>query len=173
LYLTAIGDARLSIIYTSYNFLCFFIAVSLTKTNKKGLALKQHIIEDVRACVEKYSTVFLFSVHNMRNNKLKEIKTQWTGSRFFFGKNKIVALAFGKTPETEITDGISELSAKLSGQCGLFFTNENKNKVRLFHMMNSSVFQDAFKMRQPKGTIKYTFNHNNFFHKYFSLDFRS
>ncbi|XP_011499041.1 PREDICTED: mRNA turnover protein 4 homolog [Ceratosolen solmsi marchali] len=103
--------------------------ISLTKTSKKGLTLKQHIIEDVRTCVEKYSTIVLFSVHNMRNNTLKEIRGKWTGSRFFFGKNKIIALALGKSAETEIADGISKLASKLSGQCGLFFTNENQTNV--------------------------------------------
>lgn len=107
-----------------------FISVSLTKTNKKGLELKQHIIEDVRTCSEKFKHVILFSVENMRNNKLKDLRTMWTGSRFFFGKNKIIALGLGKTTESEILDGISDLTKHLQGQCGLFFTNESKTKVK-------------------------------------------
>ncbi|XP_058792608.1 mRNA turnover protein 4 homolog isoform X1 [Phymastichus coffea] len=103
--------------------------ISLTKTKKKGLELKQQIVNDVRSCVEQFKTIILFSVDNMRNNKLKEIREEWKGSRFFFGKNKIVALALGKTLETEISEGLSKLSVRLEGQCGLFFTNENKNKV--------------------------------------------
>ncbi|KAJ8674869.1 hypothetical protein QAD02_010655 [Eretmocerus hayati] len=103
--------------------------ISLTKTKKKGLELKQHIVNDVRACVEKYKTIVLFSVDNMRNSKLKDLRVEWKPSRFFFGKNKIIALALGKTEETEIVDGASKLAAKLQGQCGLFFTNENKKKV--------------------------------------------
>lgn len=103
--------------------------VSLTKTNKKGLALKQQIVEDVRNSVEKYNRIFLLSVHNMRNNKLKELRSEWKGSRFFFGKNKVIALAFGKSQETEAAEGLHKLSLALRGQCGLLFTNRSKEEV--------------------------------------------
>lgn len=105
--------------------------MSLTKTSKKGLLLKQHIIEDVKSCVEQYKNIVLFTFHNMRNNKLKEIREKWQGSRFFFGKNKIVSLALGMTQETEIADGIRKLAVKLRGQCALLFTNEKEEKVSL------------------------------------------
>lgn len=106
-----------------------FFSVSLTKTKKKGLELKQHVINDIRSSVEKYSRIFLFSVQNMRNNKLKELRAEWTDSRFFFGKNKIMALAFGKSSELEVADGIHKLANALNGQCGLLFTNRPKKKV--------------------------------------------
>lgn len=103
--------------------------ISLTKTKKKGLELKQHVIEDIRSNVEKYERIFLFSVQNMRNNKLKELRSEWNDSRFFFGKNKIMALAFGKSSELEVADGIHKLANALNGQCGLLFTNRPKKKV--------------------------------------------
>lgn len=106
-----------------------FFPVSLTKTSKKGLELKQQIVQDVRSCAEKYKNIILFSVENMRNNKLKDLRVEWRGSRLFFGKNKIVALALGTTKESEIAEGICKLSSNLQGQCGLFFTNEKKKKV--------------------------------------------
>ncbi|XP_057328982.1 mRNA turnover protein 4 homolog [Microplitis mediator] len=103
--------------------------ISLTKTSKKGKALKEHIINDVRNCVEKYDRIFVFAVHNMRNNKLKDLREEWVDSRFFFGKNKIIAVGMGKTPEEEIADGIHKLANGLHGQCGLLFTNKSKSKV--------------------------------------------
>ncbi|XP_017790032.1 PREDICTED: mRNA turnover protein 4 homolog [Habropoda laboriosa] len=103
--------------------------ISLTKTSKKGLVLKQQIVEDVRNCVEKYSRIFLLSVHNMRNNKLKYLRAEWKDSRFFFGKNKVIAFALGKSSENEITEGLHNLSMTLRGQCGLLFTNRSKKKV--------------------------------------------
>lgn len=103
--------------------------MSLTKTSKKGLALKQQIIEDVRNCVDKYARIFLISVHNMRNNKLKDLRTLWTDSRFFFGKNKVISLAFGKSSENEVVQGLHKLSEMLKGQCGLLFTNRSKTEV--------------------------------------------
>ncbi|XP_012284605.1 mRNA turnover protein 4 homolog [Orussus abietinus] len=103
--------------------------ISLTKTSKKGLLLKQQIVEDIRYCVEKYSRIFLFSVENMRNNKLKSLRSEWKDSRFFFGKNKIVALALGTSPEKEVADGLHKLSKVLKGQRGLLFTNRLKKEV--------------------------------------------
>ncbi|CAK9832109.1 mRNA turnover protein 4 homolog [Anthophora retusa] len=103
--------------------------ISLTKTSKKGLPLKQQVVEDVRNCVEKYERIFLLSVHNMRNNKLKDLRAEWRDSRFFFGKNKVIALALGKSPENEITAGLHKLSMKLKGQCSLLFTNRSKKQV--------------------------------------------
>ncbi|XP_076160696.1 ribosomal protein LP0-like isoform X1 [Ptiloglossa arizonensis] len=103
--------------------------ISLTKTSKKGLDLKQQIVEDVRNCVERYTRIFLISVHNMRNNKLKDLRAEWKDSRFFFGKNKVIALAFGKSPQNEIAEGIYKLSEALKGQCGLLFTNRTKKEV--------------------------------------------
>ncbi|XP_015587258.1 mRNA turnover protein 4 homolog [Cephus cinctus] len=103
--------------------------ISLTKTSKKGLVLKQQIVEDIRKCVDQYSRIFLFSVQNMRNNKLKNLRGEWKDSRFFFGKNKVMGLALGKSPEDEAADGSHELSKALRGQCGLLFTNRPKKKV--------------------------------------------
>ena len=82
----------------------FLILVSLTKTNKKGLEQKQHVIEDIQSCAEKYANVFMFSVENMRNNKLKEIRTEWKDSRFVFGKNSVMKLGLEKT---EIDEAVS------------------------------------------------------------------
>ncbi|CAD6222382.1 GSCOCG00000943001-RA-CDS [Cotesia congregata] len=103
--------------------------ISLTKTSKKGKALKDHIIDDVRNCVEKYDRICVFAVRNMRNNKLKNLREEWVDSRFFFGKNKIIAIGMGKTPAEEIADGIHKLANNLHGQCGLLFTNKSKRQV--------------------------------------------
>jgi mRNA turnover protein 4 len=97
--------------------------VSLTKTTKKGLEGKQKIIEDLIECCEKYDNVFLLNYENMRNNKLKEIRTQWNGSRFFFGKNNVMKLGLGKAEIDE------KFVQTLEGQCGLLFTNESKKVV--------------------------------------------
>lgn len=104
-------------------------AVSLTKTNKKGKLLKQQIFEDIRNCATKYKRIFLISVENMRNNKLKDLRNELKDSRFFFGKNKVIAIALGRTPENEVTKGINVLSNELIGQCGLLFTNRKTKEV--------------------------------------------
>lgn len=105
--------------------------VSLTKTERKGLQWKQQIVEDIRNCVQKYPNVFLFSVTNMRNNLLKELRSEWKqNSRFFFGKNRIMQLGLGKNSSDPDTDPeLLKLSARLHGQCGLLFTDKSKEEV--------------------------------------------
>jgi len=104
--------------------------VTLTKTKKKGLNFKQKLIEDIRLNVEKYDRIFVFSVANMRNVHLKDVRAQWKSSRFFFGKCKVMALALGKTKDTEVAKNLRLLAKEIRGQCGLFFTNEEIDKVK-------------------------------------------
>ncbi|ELU10513.1 hypothetical protein CAPTEDRAFT_156508 [Capitella teleta] len=103
--------------------------ISLTQTNKKGLELKQKLIEDIHNCVDQYARIFLFSVQNMRNTHLKDVRQEWKHSRFFFGKNKVMSFALGQTPETEYRDALHKLTRKLQGQVGLLFTNSTKEEV--------------------------------------------
>ncbi|KAG5871580.1 hypothetical protein JTB14_017503 [Gonioctena quinquepunctata] len=103
--------------------------ISLTKTDKKGLALKQKIVEDVRNCVEKYKSIYVFTYRNMRNEKMKEVREHWKPSRFFFGKNKVIGIGLGTTLENEVEEGLHKLSAVLKGQCGLLFTDSKKKEV--------------------------------------------
>ncbi|EZA54660.1 MRNA turnover protein 4-like protein [Ooceraea biroi] len=108
--------------------------VSLTKTSKKGLLLKQRVIDDVKKCVAEYDHIFLISIQNTRNTKLLDLRAEWKDSRFFFGKLRIIALGLGNTRETETADGIHKLATairnhSMKGQCGLLFTNRSKKQV--------------------------------------------
>uniref|UniRef100_A0A336MVX9 Ribosome assembly factor mrt4 n=2 Tax=Culicoides sonorensis TaxID=179676 RepID=A0A336MVX9_CULSO len=106
--------------------------ISLTKTDKKGVGMKQHIIEDIQSCCNKYDNIFLFSVENMRNSKLKEVRTEWKDSRFFFGKNRVMQVGlknFVSTEDASTIKTLNELTDRLTGQCGLLFTNRNRMEV--------------------------------------------
>ncbi|KAF8385979.1 hypothetical protein PRIPAC_75121 [Pristionchus pacificus] len=46
-----------------------------------------------------------------------------SNSRFYFGKNNVMAIALGKDKTTECATGISK------GQCGLMFTSADKDEV--------------------------------------------
>lgn len=103
--------------------------VSLTNTRRKGLVQKQHLIEQIRSCVDSYARLFVFSTQNMRNSKLKDVRQDWKHSRFFLGKNKVMTLALGKSPEDEYCDNLHKVSKLLQGQCGLLFTNIERYEV--------------------------------------------
>ncbi|XP_031552981.1 mRNA turnover protein 4 homolog [Actinia tenebrosa] len=103
--------------------------VSLTRTKKKGLETKSGLVKEVQDCIDEYKDIYVFSVENMRNSKLKDVREEWKHSRFFFGKNKVMIIALGKTPEDEYRENLHELSKRLKGQCGLLFTNQSKEDV--------------------------------------------
>uniref|UniRef100_A0A672RR91 Ribosome assembly factor mrt4 n=1 Tax=Sinocyclocheilus grahami TaxID=75366 RepID=A0A672RR91_SINGR len=112
------------------NIFFYIYIVSLTKTTKKGLEAKQNLIEELRKCADIYRYVFVFSVENMRNNKLKDIRTAWKHSRFFFGKNKVMMIALGKGPTDEYKDNLHKVSKFLRGEVGVLFTNKTKDEVQ-------------------------------------------
>ncbi|CAG07047.1 unnamed protein product, partial [Tetraodon nigroviridis] len=104
--------------------------ISLTKTVKKGLEVKQKLITELRQCVDTYRNLFIFSVANMRNNKIKDIRTAWKHSRFFFGKNKVMIVALGKGVTDEYKDNLHKVSKQLRGEVGILFTNKTKDEVQ-------------------------------------------
>ncbi|NWR66485.1 MRT4 protein, partial [Bucorvus abyssinicus] len=130
-------------------------AVSLTRTPRKGLEAKQALIAEVsvarpgparcllpppprsrltaalqlRRCVDTYKYIFVFSVANMRNNKLKDVRNAWKHSRIFFGKNKVMMVALGREPSSEYKENLHKVSKHLRGEVGLLFTNRTKEEV--------------------------------------------
>ncbi|KAK8772622.1 hypothetical protein V5799_024136 [Amblyomma americanum] len=85
----------------------------------------------VREAFDKYNKVFVYSVSNMRNTKLKDVRQEWKDSRFYFGKNKVMAVALGRFIDEDHRENLHKVSERLRGQCGLFFTNAPKEKVLL------------------------------------------
>ncbi|KAH9372949.1 hypothetical protein HPB48_009159 [Haemaphysalis longicornis] len=84
----------------------------------------------VRDAFNKYDKVFVYSVSNMRNTKLKDVRQDWKdSSRFYFGKNKVMAVALGRFIDEDHRENLHQVSERLRGQCGLFFTNAPRDKV--------------------------------------------
>ncbi|XP_065194237.1 mRNA turnover protein 4 homolog [Sycon ciliatum] len=107
--------------------------VALTKTRSKGFELKKKLHDEIKTCADDYAYAFVFSVENMRNNILKELRSNWKQhSRFFFGKNKVMASAMGKSPSDEHQPELHRLARKLRGNVGLLFTNKERDEVVSF-----------------------------------------
>ncbi|KAI9827826.1 MAG: mRNA turnover and ribosome assembly protein [Thelocarpon impressellum] len=96
--------------------------VTLSKTEKKGKDLTLKLFANVRDCVDSYPYCFVFSVENMRNTYLKDVRAELSDSRLFFGKTKVMAKALGSSPEDEQQPNLSQLSKHLTGNVGLLFT---------------------------------------------------
>jgi len=103
--------------------------VSLSKTGKKGFDRRVDLVNLIQKCCDEYASIYLFSVSNMRNQKMKDVRQKWLTSRFFFGKNRVMALGLGKSKENEYKENLYELTKHLNGEVGLMFTNETKENV--------------------------------------------
>ena len=53
----------------------------------------------------------------------------FSSCRFFFGKNKVMAVALGRAADDEYKDNLHIISSELKGQTGLLFTNKTKKEV--------------------------------------------
>jgi len=103
--------------------------ITLSKTKKRGHQRKEQLISQIRECLDKYSNLYIFQTQNMRNCPLKTVRGQWKESRFFFGKNKVMMLALGKTKEDEYKENLHLLNQHITGSCGLLFTDKDKQEV--------------------------------------------
>jgi mRNA turnover protein 4 len=119
--------------------LCF--SVHLTKTSKR--ATRDHktaSIQEVRDAVDKHENLYLFSYENMRSNKFKDIRMHFRQTKdememptkIFLGKNKLMQIALGKTPEDEYADNLRHVSKQVTSSVGLIFTSRPRSDVEGF-----------------------------------------
>jgi len=109
--------------------------VTLSKTKKKpGLERKGKVVAEIKDAVEKYSSAYVFTFDNMRNQKLKDLREQLkSSSRIFLAGKKVMQIALGRSPADEAKTGLHKLSKFLQGDSGLLFTNLPRDDVeRLF-----------------------------------------
>ena len=71
----------------------------------------------------------MFQIENMRNAKLKTVREQWSHSKFFIGKNRVLAKALGNTEAEEYCDNLHLVSKCLKNECGLLVTNQSQDDV--------------------------------------------
>ncbi|WWC89997.1 uncharacterized protein L201_004927 [Kwoniella dendrophila CBS 6074] len=142
---------------------------TLSKTPVRSTkASKQALVNEIRATVDKYDHCWIFSVGDMRNDGLKEVRAQWRGTgRFFFGKGKVMAKALGETPETEYQEGLSNVAKRLKGQLGLFFTSHPVDEtVEWFDSWSKKEYarmgaRSTAEITLPEGPLLTPYNENN------------
>ncbi|KAJ3488772.1 hypothetical protein NLG97_g6139 [Lecanicillium saksenae] len=102
---------------------------NLTQVNKKTREQKDKLFQNIRDAVPEYQHCFVFSIDNMRNNYLKDVRRELSDSRIFYGKTKLMAKALGQTPEEAVAPGIEAIARLLTGNVGLVFTNRAPESV--------------------------------------------
>jgi len=87
------------------------------------------VINDIRSAIDAHPSIFLFSYSNMRSNHFKKIRLDFKEGRIFLGKNKLMGLALGRTPEDEYGMNMRVLGKGCSGSVGLLMTDANESTV--------------------------------------------
>ncbi|KAL1291931.1 hypothetical protein HN51_060412 [Arachis hypogaea] len=130
--------------------------VTLSKTKKKGREHKEAIVNSIKEAAEKYSSVYVFSFENMRNQKFKEFREQLkSSSRFFLGSNKVMQISLGRSPSDEVRSGLHKVSKLLRGDSGMFFTNLSKEEVeKLFNQFEEYDFARTGSIATEKVDLK-------------------
>lgn len=97
--------------------------VHMTQVDKKTREDKEKLFQNIRDAIPEYQHCFVFSVDNMRNSHLKDVRRELSDCRLFFGKTKLMAKALGQTPAEAIAPGIEVLARHITGTVGLILTN--------------------------------------------------
>jgi len=106
--------------------------VPLTKVGKKKDSVsnkKAQIVTNIEQYLNTYEFCFVFIYKNMTSVPMQELRNYWNTSKFVIGKNKVLQVSLGKNEEDEVKLNSHKLSKYLNGNCGLFFTNEEPEKV--------------------------------------------
>ncbi|KRZ05878.1 mRNA turnover protein 4 -like protein, partial [Trichinella zimbabwensis] len=115
--------------------------VSLTVVKKKGREGKEKLVEEVQRCIDAYKSVLVFSVESFRTAQMNQVRHVFKeNSRFFFGRNKVLAIALGRIPSEEYKQNLCKLSSALLGQRGLMFSN----------LSVDDIIRDLKKLEQPE-----------------------
>ncbi|MCJ1313900.1 mRNA turnover and ribosome assembly protein [Agyrium rufum] len=101
----------------------------MTKTPKKRKELSKRMFSNIQACIPQYPYLYVFSVDNMRNNYLKNVRTQLSDSRMFFGKTKLTSIALQSGPSPA---SLKPLTTLLHGTVGLLFSPQPPSEIRDF-----------------------------------------
>ena len=88
------------------------------------------MVEKIQGLVEDYKFEYVVSFENIRAGPFKLLAHKLkSDSKFFLGKNKVVQVALGKSPETECADNLHLLSQYMRGQVCLVLSNKTKEQL--------------------------------------------
>ena len=75
---------------------------------------QESLVQHVSESLDKSAYVYVFGYDNLRAKVLKDLRAALKDDRFFLGKNKVMALALGRTPEEEPKENLHKISQVLS-----------------------------------------------------------
>ena len=112
---------------------------ALTNVVSKGRELKTELVDSIRQAVDKYENLYVISFENMRSSLFKGMRAQMNDSRIFLGKNKVMALALGKTNADEYSTHLHKVGRVLIGKRSRIKQQEKKCLLLLLHISIDSL----------------------------------
>ena len=103
--------------------------IPTSKTRKNRKELVRRLAANVQEAAEHYSYIWVFDVENVRNNFLKQVRSEFDDSRIMMGKTKVMMVGLGQTAETECVPGVSALGPYVKGDVGLLFTDREPSEI--------------------------------------------
>mmetsp|Transcript_55718 Transcript_55718/g.156345 ORF Transcript_55718/g.156345 Transcript_55718/m.156345 type:complete len:233 (+) Transcript_55718:77-775(+) len=114
--------------------------VPLTKTTKRATREhKSEFVQEVRNAVDNHEQLYLFSYENMRSSKFKDIRMHFRSkegddgmdmpSKIMLGKNKLLQISLGRTPEDEYADNLRHVAKEITESVGVLFTSRPRSEV--------------------------------------------
>jgi len=94
-----------------------------------GRPKKEDLVQKVSEALDTYESVYVFKFDNLRASAIKDLRMLHKDDRYFLGKNSVMAIALGRSPEEEPRDNLHQMSKHLTGNSGLFFTSRPRKEV--------------------------------------------
>jgi hypothetical protein len=86
---------------------------NLTATTAKGREHKVELVSSVRGLLDQYETIAVLNVGQVRTEMLQELRDKFPANKLLLGKNKVMAVALGRSKEDEHLDNVHQLSKVL------------------------------------------------------------
>jgi len=106
--------------------------VQTSKVRKDRKELVRRLAANIQTAANEYSYIWAFDVQNMRNNSMKEVRSEFADSRLFMGKTKVMTVALGRDAETECVPGVCALAPHITREVGLLFTNREPAQIQQY-----------------------------------------
>jgi len=113
--------------------------IHTSKTHKNRKELVRRLAANVQEAAQQYNYIWVFGVENIRNNFLKQVRSDLDDSRIMMGKTKVMMVGLGQNAETECVPGVSKLVRYVKGEMGLLFTNREPSEIEEY-------FQDSLNL---------------------------
>mmetsp|Transcript_2381 Transcript_2381/g.3462 ORF Transcript_2381/g.3462 Transcript_2381/m.3462 type:complete len:221 (-) Transcript_2381:3554-4216(-) len=102
---------------------------------------KEEFITQIQECMDKYPHIYVLDMTGSRTKHIRELRMKIRdNSTLIMARNKVMAVAFGKTPSDSYKQDSYKISEQLTGVSGVLFTTLEHDE--LFTLVNDLVIRE-------------------------------